>query len=188
MVQLSGERIRSELLLLLAAPRAVGGFALGVRHRPSSAPLMTIDGSVTEAVERLAAIERRLSRAPDPALRLAALAAGTSENLGERLYVELSGTREPSVSPPHCAARPRSTRAATRAPPRSTSTGTGPRHSPTQRCWIGRARQISLVVNATHISGVQPSTAHRLIGGLMLTRIARHHNWPAHEDLAGTIS
>jgi poly(A) polymerase len=87
MVQLSGERIRSELLLLLAAPGAVAALR-SMRDIGIIAPLIGVDGNV-ETVERLAAIERHLSLAPDPVLRLAALAAGTSENLRERL--KLSG-------------------------------------------------------------------------------------------------
>jgi poly(A) polymerase len=87
MAQLSGERIRSELLLLLAAPGAVAALR-SMRDIGIIAPLLGIAGNV-EAVERLAAIERHLQRPPDPVLRLAALSDGTSENLRERL--KLSG-------------------------------------------------------------------------------------------------
>jgi poly(A) polymerase len=83
LAQLSGERIRAELFLLLAAPGAVPALRL-MRDAGIIAPLIGVDGNV-EAVERLAAIERHLSRPPDTVLRLAALAAGTSENLRERL-------------------------------------------------------------------------------------------------------
>ena len=43
-------------------------------------PLLGVPGDV-ELVERLAAIEAALRRAPDPLLRLAALASGTREDL-----------------------------------------------------------------------------------------------------------
>ena len=87
MTQLSGERIRSELLLLLAAPGAVAALR-SMRDKGIIAPLLGVDGNI-ETVERLAGIERHLSRLPDPVLRLAALAAGTCENLRDRL--KLSG-------------------------------------------------------------------------------------------------
>jgi poly(A) polymerase len=85
--QLSGERIRAELFLLLSAPGVVPALRL-MRDAGIIAPIIGVDGNV-EAVERLAAIERHLSRSPDPVLRLAALSAGTKENLRERL--KLSG-------------------------------------------------------------------------------------------------
>lgn len=87
MAQLSGERIRSELLLLVAATGAAAALR-SMRDVGIILPLLGVPGDV-EAVERLAAIERHLSRPADPVLRLAALAAGTSENLRERL--KLSG-------------------------------------------------------------------------------------------------
>ncbi len=129
MAQLSGERIRSELLLLLAAPGAVAALR-SMRDIGIIAPLLGVDGNV-EPVERLAAIERHLSRAPDPVLRLAALAAGTSENLRERL--QLSGHEAERLAAAAALLARASTRAATRAPPRITSTGTAPRRSPTPR-------------------------------------------------------
>jgi poly(A) polymerase len=85
--QLSGERIRAELFLLLAAPGAVPALRL-MRDAGLITPLIGVDGDV-EAVERLTAIERHLSRPSDPVLRLAALSAGTQESLRERL--KLSG-------------------------------------------------------------------------------------------------
>jgi poly(A) polymerase len=87
MAQLSGERIRSELLLLLAAPGAVAAVR-SMRDAGIIEPLLGVSGNV-EALERLASIERHLSRFPDPLLRLAALAGGTNENLRDRL--KLSG-------------------------------------------------------------------------------------------------
>jgi poly(A) polymerase len=87
LARLSGERIRAELFLLLAAPGAVPALRL-MRDSGIIAPIIGVDGNV-EVVEQLAAIERRLSRPPDPVLRLAALSAGTAENLRERL--KLSG-------------------------------------------------------------------------------------------------
>jgi poly(A) polymerase len=47
-------------------------------------PLLGVAGNV-ELVERLAAIEQALGRAPEPLLRLTALASGTREDLRERL-------------------------------------------------------------------------------------------------------
>jgi poly(A) polymerase len=71
---LSGERIRAELLLLLTAPGA-----LEAVHTMSRAgliePLIGVPGDV-DLLGRLVAIELALGRAPDPLLRLAALADG----------------------------------------------------------------------------------------------------------------
>ena len=83
MAQLSGERIRSELLLLLAAPGAVAALR-SMREVGIIAPLLGIAGEV-ELVERLSTIEAALQRAPDAVLRLAALASGTPADLGEKL-------------------------------------------------------------------------------------------------------
>ncbi len=68
---LSGERIRTELLLLLAAPGAVAALR-SMRDSGIIEPLLGLEGNV-DLVARLAAIEESLSRAPDPLLRLAAL-------------------------------------------------------------------------------------------------------------------
>ena len=87
MAQLSGERIRSELLLLLAAPGAVAALR-SMRDVGIIEPLLGVAGNV-ELVERLAAIEAALQRPPDPVLRLAALSAGSTANVRERL--KLSG-------------------------------------------------------------------------------------------------
>jgi poly(A) polymerase len=92
--RLSGERIRAELFLLLTAPGAVPALRL-MRDAGIIAPLIGVDGNV-EAVERLAAIEGHLSRPPDPVLRLAALSAGTEENLRERL--KLSGVEAEALA------------------------------------------------------------------------------------------
>jgi poly(A) polymerase len=81
--QLSGERIRAELLLLLAAPGAVAALR-SMRDSGIIEPLLGVEGNV-ELVERLAAIEQALGRPPEPLLRLAALASGTREDLRERL-------------------------------------------------------------------------------------------------------
>ena len=80
---LSGERIRTELLLLLAAPGAVAALR-SMRDSGIIEPLLGLEGNV-DLVARLAAIEESLSRAPDPLLRLAALGSGTREDLRERL-------------------------------------------------------------------------------------------------------
>lgn len=83
--QLSAERIRGELLRLLAAPRAVeilGGMAsAGLIER-----LIGTSGDIA-TLERLADIERALGRDADPLLRLAALSGGNRHltALGARL-------------------------------------------------------------------------------------------------------
>jgi len=82
LARLSGERVRQELLRLLAAPRAVElieamqGWGLLTLVLPA-APRPGL-------LARLAAIERELGRAPDPILRLAALAVEVEED-AERL-------------------------------------------------------------------------------------------------------
>jgi poly(A) polymerase len=80
---LSGERIRSELMLLLAAPGAVPAL-LQMRDSGLIAPLLGVAGDV-ELVARLAAIERALNKPADAVLRLAALARGAGDELRERL-------------------------------------------------------------------------------------------------------
>lgn len=82
---LSGERIRIELMRLLAAPGAVEA-ARAMSEAGLFAPLL--GGSNVERLARLAAIEKALGRAPDPVLRLASLAverAGDAARLQERL-------------------------------------------------------------------------------------------------------
>ncbi len=83
LAQLSSERIRAELLRLLQAPGAVGALTV-MRDNELLAPLLGTAGDV-ERVERLAAIEAAQGLAPDPLLRLAALASGTREDLQQRL-------------------------------------------------------------------------------------------------------
>jgi len=69
---LSGERIRAELLLLLAAPGAVEAVH-AMRAAGLLEPVLGAPGNV-ERLGRLVAIEDALGRQPDPVLRLAALA------------------------------------------------------------------------------------------------------------------
>ena len=83
LAQLSGERIRAELLRLLGAPGAVPA-AAAMRKAGILIPLIGVEGDVI-ALERLAAIEHHLGRAPDPMLRLAALAGNTPLDLQTRL-------------------------------------------------------------------------------------------------------
>ena len=83
LAQLSGERIRAELLRLLGAPGAVPAAAV-MRRAGILIPLIGVEGDVV-ALERLAAIESHLGRAPDPLLRLAALASTTPLDLQTRL-------------------------------------------------------------------------------------------------------
>jgi poly(A) polymerase len=80
---LSGERIRSELMLLLGAPGAVPALRQ-MRDSGLIAPLLGVTGEV-KLVERLAAIERALNKPADAVLRLAALARGAGDDLRERL-------------------------------------------------------------------------------------------------------
>lgn len=88
LAQLSGERIRAELLQLLAAPgviaalRAMDGAGL-IR------PLIGVPGDI-QTVARLAAIEEALGRMPDAVLRLAALAASGAPALKDRLRLSLA--------------------------------------------------------------------------------------------------
>jgi poly(A) polymerase len=75
---LSGERIRAEVLLLLAAPDALAA----VRAMAKAGllePVLGVDGNV-ERLAKLAAIEERLGRTPDPVLRLAALTLDGSQD------------------------------------------------------------------------------------------------------------
>lgn len=69
---LSGERIHTELLLLLAAPGAVSAIRT-MQDAGLIEPLVGSSGDV-ERLERLVAIESALDREPDAILRLAALA------------------------------------------------------------------------------------------------------------------
>ncbi len=88
--RLSGERLRAELLRLLAAPRAVETVA----EMDAAGILSHVLGKAGDPalLARLADIERALNRAPDPLLRLGALAAarpGDALKLRDRL--RLSG-------------------------------------------------------------------------------------------------
>jgi poly(A) polymerase len=106
LAQLSGERIRAELLLLLAAPRAVE--AIGIMEEAQLIePLLGVRGDVGK-LERLVAIETALGRDPDPVLRLAALATGAApEALQARLKLSAAeaarlaqaGVRHAAFSP-----------------------------------------------------------------------------------------
>ncbi len=87
---LSGERIRAELLRLLEAPGAIAA----VRAMYDAGLLQPLLGEPVnvDRLARLAAIEHALARAPDPVLRLAALALdrpGGAASLQQRL--RLSG-------------------------------------------------------------------------------------------------
>jgi poly(A) polymerase len=93
LAQLSGERIRAELLLLLAAPRAVEAMRI-MEEAGLVEPLLGVRGDV-DRLERLAAIESALARAPDALLRLAALALGPGSDaarLQERLRLSAAET------------------------------------------------------------------------------------------------
>jgi poly(A) polymerase len=85
MAQLSAERVRAELLRLLAAPRAVEIVAVMIETGIVET-LIGVAGDVA-LLGRLTAIETALEAPPDPILRLAALAgAGRGLSaLGERL-------------------------------------------------------------------------------------------------------
>ncbi len=93
LAQLSGERIRGELLLLLAAPRAVEA-ARTMQEGGLIGPLLGVAGDVGR-LARLVAIETALAREPDPLLRLAALALGPhadATRLQERLRLSSAET------------------------------------------------------------------------------------------------
>lgn len=85
--QLSGERIRAELLLLLAAPGAIAALKT-MDDAGLIEPLLGVPGNVA-LVARLAEIEAALGRTPDPVLRLAALAADDAPRLKDRLRLSL---------------------------------------------------------------------------------------------------
>jgi len=70
--QLSSERIRAELLLLLSAPGAIEALH-AMRAAGLLEPLLGLQGNV-DLAGRVAAIESALDKTPDPLLRLAALA------------------------------------------------------------------------------------------------------------------
>lgn len=87
LAQLSGERIRAELLQLLAAPGAVAALST-MDASGLIEPLLGVPGDVA-LVRRLAEIEAALGRASDPVLRLAALAGDAAPKLKERLRLSL---------------------------------------------------------------------------------------------------
>ncbi|HWK37330.1 MAG TPA: CCA tRNA nucleotidyltransferase, partial [Hyphomicrobium sp.] len=92
LAHLSGERIRAELLRLLGAPGAVPA-AAAMRKAGILIPLIGVEGDVV-ALERLAAIEKHLAHAPDPLLRLAALASTTPLDLQTRLRLSSAEGRQ----------------------------------------------------------------------------------------------
>ena len=105
---LSGERIRAELLLLLAAPGAVAAVSK-MAETGLLAPWLGKRANI-DHLARLAALEQALGREPDPVLRLAALAldqAGEAAGLQERLRLSAAETarleraclRDPALDP-----------------------------------------------------------------------------------------
>jgi tRNA nucleotidyltransferase/poly(A) polymerase len=94
------------MLLLLAAPAAVA--AVRAMDRAGLLePVLAVSGNV-ERLAKLAAIEERLGRAPDPVLRLAALIDGAEpEAIGAKLRLsraeiarlENAGCRHPALEP-----------------------------------------------------------------------------------------
>jgi len=91
LAQLSGERIRAELLLLLATPGAIEALH-GLDKIGAFAPMLGFEADV-DAVARLAAIEAALGRQPDPILRLAALCGPNHERAAERLRLSSAEAR-----------------------------------------------------------------------------------------------
>ncbi len=93
LANLSGERIRAELLRLLAAPGAVA--AIGAMQQSGLLePVLGATGNM-EALRRLVAIEQALGRTPDPVLRLAALTLGGTQSpadLQQRLRLSTAET------------------------------------------------------------------------------------------------
>jgi poly(A) polymerase len=109
---LSGERIRAELLLLLAAPGAVEA-ARTMQKAGLIEPLLGLAAKV-ELLARLAAIEAALGRPPDPMLRMAALVDGAEPEAvqwklrlsrAELLRLEYAGSSNPALEP-HSDERP----------------------------------------------------------------------------------
>jgi poly(A) polymerase len=103
--QLSGERIRAELMLLLAAPGAVAALAT-MRQAELLEPLIGVAGDVA-VLERLKQLEAALGRSPDPVLRLAALAGDGATKLRDRLRLSVvesgrladASRRDPAFDP-----------------------------------------------------------------------------------------
>ena len=86
LAQLSAERVRAEFLRLLAAEHAVA--MIRVMHAHGYLPPLLGAAPSVPVFERLIAIETAIGQAPDPLLRLAALAVGDREEarrLGARL-------------------------------------------------------------------------------------------------------
>jgi poly(A) polymerase len=105
---LSAERIRSEMLKLLAAPAAVN--VLNVMYESGILQLVLRTRLEPDRVARLAAIEAALGEAPDPLTRLAALAVvqpGDAAFLAEQLKLSnaeasklgVAATGDPGIDP-----------------------------------------------------------------------------------------
>jgi poly(A) polymerase len=91
LAQLSGERIRNELLRLLAAPSAVP--AIEAMHDAGLLDAVLGQAADPRLLARVAAIEQALGRNPDAILRLGALAAsGPGRALALRDRLKLSTT------------------------------------------------------------------------------------------------
>lgn len=114
LAQLSGERIRAELLLLLAAPEAVAALRL-MGASGLIEPLIGLEGNVA-LVARLAEIEAALGWPPRPVLRLAALADDSSADLRARLRLSTEeGAQLVAATRSDAAFDPRSNEAAAQA-------------------------------------------------------------------------
>lgn len=103
---LSGERVRTELLRLLAAPDATAAL-ISMREADLLEPLLGLPTNV-ELVARLAAIERASGLPPDPLVRLGALIDGAEpETVQRKLRLSRTETerlaqmasRHPGLSP-----------------------------------------------------------------------------------------
>lgn len=95
--KLSGERIRAELLKLLAAPGAIPALAAMAQNKLLS-PLIGTAGDV-DAVAHLAAIEQAQGLTPDPVLRLAALGGAVSaEELQRKLRLSSAEATRLSIA------------------------------------------------------------------------------------------
>ena len=93
---LSGERVRAELLRLLAAPRAAE--TLAVMNDAGLLERVLGSRGHLELLDRVAMIEQMLGRSPDALLRLGALAAarpGAALALRDRLRLSGCGVRAP---------------------------------------------------------------------------------------------
>lgn len=94
---LSGERLRAELMKLLAAPRAVT--VIETMARAGILDHVVGRGADVATFSRFASLEATLGRAPDPLLRLSALAAGSPQQAhAARVRLKLSNSEATTLA------------------------------------------------------------------------------------------